>query len=378
MTALGKLLRTTAFQLTLVYLLIFALFAASLLGYFALNTRRLINEPIVSTVDTEIAGLTDQYNQAGIRRLVLIVDVRSHRPGSSLYLVTTPTGEGLAGNVGSLEPGILDKSGWTETAYRRLEDPESTEHNALVHVTELPGGFRLLVGRDFLARCPLSCALGFSTRPGFLRNSFLRRAASQGFFLQPPLRVEPRCSHSLRRNFRFFPARCLLHRFSLCCRALLCRSCRLFLRHGALPRVFIRRAFRFTPCARLLNRRLLRLSARLCQRQCFLLLARTRQCRRFGLLVSPLPRRGFLQRPRFRGAALLRRCFRKPLCFRKLRGKLRSLTLSPRPRGSLLRARFLECPCLRRAALLRRRLRSLLRLRALRRQFRSLTLLLKS
>ena len=33
MTALGKLLRTTAFQLTLVYLLIFVLFAVTLLGF---------------------------------------------------------------------------------------------------------------------------------------------------------------------------------------------------------------------------------------------------------------------------------------------------------------------------------------------------------
>ena len=40
MTALGKLLRTTAFQLTLVYLVVFALFAAFLVGYFAFNTRR--------------------------------------------------------------------------------------------------------------------------------------------------------------------------------------------------------------------------------------------------------------------------------------------------------------------------------------------------
>jgi len=110
-TALGKLLRTTAFQLTLVYLVVFALFAAFLVGYFALNTRRLINEQIVGTVDTEVTALTDQYNQAGIRRLVVIVDVRSRRPGSSLYLVTTPTGEGLAGNVGSLEPGILERQG---------------------------------------------------------------------------------------------------------------------------------------------------------------------------------------------------------------------------------------------------------------------------
>ena len=39
MTALGKLLRTTAFKLTLVYLTIFVLFAAVVLVYFAWNTR---------------------------------------------------------------------------------------------------------------------------------------------------------------------------------------------------------------------------------------------------------------------------------------------------------------------------------------------------
>jgi hypothetical protein len=147
-TALGKLLRTTAFQLTLVYLVVFALFAAFLLGYFALNTRRLINEQIVGIVDAELQLLQVQYNQAGVRRLVGIVEVRSRRPGSSLYLVTTPNGEGLAGNVGSLEPGVLESEGWVETAYRRLEEPESSEHNALVRVSRLPGGIRVLVGRD--------------------------------------------------------------------------------------------------------------------------------------------------------------------------------------------------------------------------------------
>jgi len=150
--ALGKLLRTTAFRLTLVYLVVFALFATFLLGYFALNTRRLINEQITAIVDTELQLLQVQYNQAGMRRLVGIVDVRSRRPGSSLYLVTTPNGEGLAGNVGSLEPGVLESEGWVETAYRRLEEPESAEHNALVRVLRLPGGIRILVGRDLEER----------------------------------------------------------------------------------------------------------------------------------------------------------------------------------------------------------------------------------
>jgi signal transduction histidine kinase len=151
-SALGKLLRATAFQLTLVYLAIFIVFAASLLGYFALNTRRLITEQITTTVNTEISGLREQYNQGGIRRLVIVVDLRSRRPGSSLYLVTTVSGEGLAGNVGSLEPGVLDHPGWLETNYRRLEAPEGNEHRALVQVVQLPGGFRLLVGRDLEER----------------------------------------------------------------------------------------------------------------------------------------------------------------------------------------------------------------------------------
>src|ERR1700750_2922433 len=75
-TAFGKLIRTTAFRLTLVYLLLFALFAVSLLGYFAWNTRRLINEQIMTTVNAEVReinnmdlrrGLCGLYNTLGYR-----------------------------------------------------------------------------------------------------------------------------------------------------------------------------------------------------------------------------------------------------------------------------------------------------------------------
>ena len=80
MAALGKLLRTTAFQLTLAYLLIFILFAVSLLGYFALNTRRLITEQITNRVNVEVNVLREQYEQGGIRRLVTIIDQRGVAP----------------------------------------------------------------------------------------------------------------------------------------------------------------------------------------------------------------------------------------------------------------------------------------------------------
>jgi signal transduction histidine kinase len=152
MAALGKLLRTTAFRLTLVYLVVFALFAAFLLAYFAWNTRRLITEQITETVDAEIQGLSEQYRQGGVRRIAFAIEGRSLRPGSSLYLLTTAAGELVAGNVGALATGILDKPGWSETVYRRVDEQDASEHHALVRVDQLPGGFHLLVGRDLEER----------------------------------------------------------------------------------------------------------------------------------------------------------------------------------------------------------------------------------
>jgi signal transduction histidine kinase len=151
-TAFGKLIRTTAFRLTLVYLFLFALFAASLLGYFAWNTRRLITEQIATTVNAETGEISDIFGRRGLRNLVFTLENRALRPGANLYLVTTPTGQAIAGNVGSLSPGVMATAGWSETAYRRLEEQDSAEHRALVRVTELPGGFRLLVGRDLEER----------------------------------------------------------------------------------------------------------------------------------------------------------------------------------------------------------------------------------
>jgi signal transduction histidine kinase len=151
-TAFGKLIRTTAFRLTLVYLLLFALFAASLLGYFAWNTRRLINEQIMTTVNSEIDEISGIFARRGLRPLVLTIENRALRPGSNLYLVTTPNGRAVAGNVGSLAPGVMATTGWSETSYRRLDEQESADHRALVNVTELTSGFRLLIGRDLEER----------------------------------------------------------------------------------------------------------------------------------------------------------------------------------------------------------------------------------
>ena len=152
MTALGKLFRTTAFKLSAAYLLVFALFAFFEIGYIAYKTRDLLARQQVEMINSEIAGLSEQYRVGGIRRLVESIDRRAARPGASLYLVTDFSGRMLAGNVVGLPAGILEFPGLHETLYERFEVAGDREARALIRVLTLPGGFRLLVGRDIAER----------------------------------------------------------------------------------------------------------------------------------------------------------------------------------------------------------------------------------
>jgi signal transduction histidine kinase len=154
-TALGKLFRTTVFKLSIIYLLVFALGSGLVIGWMAWSIRRLVDEQITVAIDAEIKGLSEQYAQGGIRRLVFVVEARTRRPGASLYLVTNFQGLPIAGNVTELPAGTLERAGLIETAYQR-PDSQTPDRVALARIFQLPGGFRLLVGRDVEERETLS------------------------------------------------------------------------------------------------------------------------------------------------------------------------------------------------------------------------------
>ena len=154
MTALGKLFRTTAFKLTLVYLTVFALFAVFLLGYFALNTKRLFTEQVTEAVDAEITGLVDHYNAGGIRRLTLVVEARSRRPGfKSLSRHHAAAATALPAMSARCRPAFS-----TSRAGPRPCIAGSRRARPRICIARwcgsinLPGGFKLLVGRDLEER----------------------------------------------------------------------------------------------------------------------------------------------------------------------------------------------------------------------------------
>ena len=144
MIALGRLFRTTAFKISLAYLVISSIGAALVLLSVGWNMKGLIEQQITQTVDADIIGLSEQYSEGGISRLVDIIDQRVKQPGAGLYLVTTFAGEPIVGNVEELPPGVLNRTGVVETTYR----VKGERRRALARIFALSGGFRLLVGHD--------------------------------------------------------------------------------------------------------------------------------------------------------------------------------------------------------------------------------------
>ena len=159
MTALARLFRTTVFKLSLAYFCIFAVGAVIVNFAIGYNVKQLLDAQFAETVEAEITGLNEQYAEGGIRQLLEVIERRARQPGSSLYLVTTFAGDTLAGNVATLPGGVLVHPATVETAYRRKGDDTAT-HMAMARIFLLPGGFRLLVGRDLEERDGLRRVMG--------------------------------------------------------------------------------------------------------------------------------------------------------------------------------------------------------------------------
>jgi signal transduction histidine kinase len=149
MGSIGRLVRTTAFKLSFVYLVVFSGLTLFLVYYISNNTADLLDRQIADGIASEIASLSDQYRAGGLRQLVATVEMRSRRPGASLYLVADPSGGTVVGNVADPPLAVLGlpdgKS--VEVSYQRLDDA-GRRYIAVVRVFGLPGGFKLLVGRD--------------------------------------------------------------------------------------------------------------------------------------------------------------------------------------------------------------------------------------
>ncbi len=147
---LRSLFRVTAVRLSIIYTIIFGLLAVGIVAYMTGATVNVLRNQFEESINQEIVGLSRVYRQRGLAYLIATLERRAKRPGANLYVVTNPTGDIIAGNVPRLQRGVMKRNGWTGRPFRyyRYGDDRQEDNRAIARIVEVPGGIRILVGRD--------------------------------------------------------------------------------------------------------------------------------------------------------------------------------------------------------------------------------------
>ena len=157
-----RLLDTTAFRLTLIYLGLFAISAFALLGYLYVATAGFMTQQTEETILAEIEGLKEQYYNQGLPRLREVIaqrgDAQPNR--ASIYLLVDPRGRRVAGNLDRWPPEARwGEEGWLTFVIAVKPDGVSVESRRAVAqrfwLTGPSGRYHLLVGREVEERLQL-------------------------------------------------------------------------------------------------------------------------------------------------------------------------------------------------------------------------------
>ncbi len=143
-----SILRSQAFRIVFVYVVMFALSVSALIAFTYWNTERALDAQTDQIIGAEITGLSEQYQRLGLRGLADVVMSRSAHGGSALYLLLDRARQPIAGNLDGM-PQAADHDGpEIEFDYERRVEGQLERRRARGRVFPLLGGFQLLVAQD--------------------------------------------------------------------------------------------------------------------------------------------------------------------------------------------------------------------------------------
>lgn len=151
MARIGRIISTTAFKLSAIYLLVFTAFALIFVLSISYAANQAFNKQISDTINAEFEALAVEWNNGGPLGLAAAIQQRSGRPGASLYLLTDADGNILAGNVSAVATEFLARA-VLQPATVTYSTAGGQEQSAMVQVVRLGAGMFLLVGRDMSER----------------------------------------------------------------------------------------------------------------------------------------------------------------------------------------------------------------------------------
>ncbi len=147
------MIRSASLRFAALFGIVFALSALSLVAFIWYSTANLLDRQVEAAINADAQGLVERWSEGGIPALLLTIQERlgENIDDDAVYEVGDPVGRWVAGNLGRWptnveQPGIFYELHVTRAGVRSLAD---------VRRYDLPGGFRLLVGRDVRGRVEL-------------------------------------------------------------------------------------------------------------------------------------------------------------------------------------------------------------------------------
>lgn len=143
-----SLLRTQAFRIVLIYLVMFAASVSVIVAFTYWNTVRALKAQTDQIIEAEIVGLEEQYQREGLQGLTDVIAGRSVRGSQGLYLLTDSNHRIIEGNLDRWPVTQGNPKSFVEFEYQRRTGGALETRYARGKLFTLIGGFQLLVARD--------------------------------------------------------------------------------------------------------------------------------------------------------------------------------------------------------------------------------------
>jgi signal transduction histidine kinase len=146
----GSLTRSSAFRLTMSYTTLFGLSVLVVLTFIYWTTAQAISRQTDDTITAEIDALYQHYDTEGLDGLVHTIEERTRAQtlAGGLYLLTDASLHRITGNVANWPVAATSANGWLTFGLTGRSDEAAFGRGRSFF---LPGGYRLLVGRDMRA-----------------------------------------------------------------------------------------------------------------------------------------------------------------------------------------------------------------------------------
>jgi signal transduction histidine kinase len=153
----SRLLRSAGVRFAVVYVLMLTISAAALAMFLWWATAGLLDRQSEAAIEADAQSLSERFAAGRLPALILTIEDRlaQNVEDDAIYLLTTPVDRRIAGNLEHWPQSVTLSGTWYELPIERA----GVRSLALVQGFDLPGGFRLLIGRDIQLRAQLRSLL---------------------------------------------------------------------------------------------------------------------------------------------------------------------------------------------------------------------------